>query len=112
MGKINPIPNNLTIIYKEKGQLCNILKNFISCQRLSNHFGCKIVVSEDAQIIKSLFDVTKYKISNIHDNIVVRKSWRLAILNSDNNIDLVSNNKFSKMFKDFEDHLFFTPLNI
>ena len=108
---MEPIPKNLTIIYKESGQLCNILKNFISCQRLSNHFGCKMVVSEDAHIIKSLFDVTKYKINNIHDNIVVRKSWRLAILNSDNNIDLVSNNEFSKMFKDFQDHLFFKNYN-
>ena len=108
---MNRIHKNLTIIYKESGQLCNILKNFISCQRLSNHFGCKIVVSEDAQIIKSLFDVTKYKINNIHDNIVVRNSWRLAILNSDNNINLVSNNEFSKMFKDFKDHLFFKNYN-
>ena len=108
----NPIPKNLTIIFKEEGQLCNILKNFISCQRLSNHFGCKIVISEDAPLsYLSLFDVTKYKTNNIHDNIVVRRSWRLAILNSDNNIDLVSNNEFSKMFEDFEDQLFFKNYN-
>ena len=71
-----------------------------------------MVISEDAPLsYLSFFDVTKYKTNNIHDNIVVRRSWRLAILNSDNNIDLVSNNEFSKMFDDFEDQLFFKNYN-
>jgi len=106
----NPIPKNLTVTCKENGQLCNILKNYLSCCRLCNYFGYKLVVSEDAYILKSLFNVLKYKGDNLHNNIV-RSSWRFAILNSDNNIDLVSNNKYSKMFDDFKDQLFFKNYN-
>ena len=50
----NPIPKNLTVTCKENGQLCNILKNYLSCCRLCNYFGYKLVVSEDAYILKSL----------------------------------------------------------
>ena len=112
------VPNNLnelTTIACDAGggQLCNVLKNFLSCQRLSNHFGLKLVLCDknNSKNIKSLFDFTKYKIQKNNGNIVFRDSWRLAILNSDNNIDLVSNNKIARMFDDFKDRLFFKNYN-
>lgn len=106
----NPISEDLTIIYKVSGQLCNQLKNLLSCIRIKQYFDCKFFVEDNTICeVSLLFDLSNYKKQdNIeYNNIIPRSSWRLTIFNKDNNIDKVIDNKFSLMFKDFQDKLFF-----
>ena len=95
-----PNSENVTLVFIESGQLCNQLKNLLSCIRIKEYFGCQFYIQDKICSVSSLFDLSKYKKQdNIkYNNIKRRASWRLAIFNKDNNIDKVVNNKFSLMF--------------
>lgn len=103
--------NNLTIYFRKSGQLCNQLKNYLSCMRIQKYFNCEFFSEE--KTINNIFNLNNFKkiIDENKDetkkNIIYRNSWRFAIFNKDNNLDEIKNNKFALMFKDFQDNLFF-----
>lgn len=89
---------------KENRGICNLLKNLLSCIRIKEKFGCNFFV-EDYLFKDDIFNLSMYtkKRRCNYRNIVRRKSWRLAIFDSDENLDKVIDNKYSLMFKDFVD---------
>ena len=100
-----------TIIIPENFcQLCNILKNFLSCMRIKNYVNGKCMIYNNDLLIQ-LFDFPdtiffNNYINDKNDIIITRSEWRFTIFDTDINIDKVINNKFSLMFQDFKDHMF------
>jgi len=107
MSFLSDDKNKITVVYKKTGGFCNLLKNLLSCMRIQNYFQCDFYI-EDHCMLNKIFDLSIYKKKKKkYNNVIVRKSWRLAIFNSDKNLEKIVNNKFSLMFKDFNDYKFF-----
>jgi hypothetical protein len=104
---------NKTIIINKYGGLCNTIKNFLSCIRIQKKYNCNLSISRNNNILNNYFNIpdSMYSENNSQNNIISRSSWRLAIFNDDKNIDKVINNKYSLMFQDFTDHIFFNYNN-
>lgn len=93
--------------------LCNILKNFLSILRIKKYTNFNFFIEKNfnLQILFDFPEIYYYQNYNQKQNLIYRNSWRLALLDSDKNLDKIINNNFSLMFPDFSDHLFFKNYN-
>jgi hypothetical protein len=98
-----------TIIANSSNGLCNILKNVLSVFRIKYKKNYNFLLTKNEHLV-DLFDIPQMYFSqdNSPNNVIYRDSWRLAIFESDKNLDKIIDNTFSCIFPDFTDHLFFS----
>ena len=88
--------------------LCNLLKNLLSVIRIKKHQNHNFLIDKNIPLVKIFDFPNDYFNENQHDgNIFYRTSWRLAIFDTDKNLDKIIDNEYSTTCNDFNDHLFF-----
>ena len=104
------VPKKTTVIIEDsRGRcgMCNTLKNLISIIRIKNKFNCNIHINKHNELNNLFIFPDPLFEYNDNDRHIERYNWRFAIFDDDKNLDKIVNDKFSLMFQDFRDHIFF-----
>ena len=70
----NPVPNNILYFAESKGQICNQLKNFLSCLRIGKYLECDVCIEN---------------VSVLHNFLIF---LILVMLHKNNNLNLIKRN--------------------